>query len=229
MSPFIRQEDGTLVQDLKKFHAGINTVPSAFRLVPFVDLKIEHPWMHWLSLIEYTLFTRVYLHLGRIDEMASEMEPSLFEDTKPSLDFLILADRAEAVGGKLYMMGGAWEHIYTQDLTQPSLISIAVGILVPWEAANQQHKIRIVIEDSDGQEIGFTAEASFAVGRPPWASVGETQRVVIAIPTIGVTFMKLGVYVLRAEINGEHVKRIRFRVLNPQQVIGLVPPQNPPM
>lgn len=161
--------------------------------------------------------------------MTDESRHLAMFDDKPSLDFLILADRAEAVGGKLYMMGGAWENIYVQDLSQPSLISIAVGILVPWEAANQQHKIRIVIEDSDGHEIGFTAEAGFAVGRPPWAAVDEIQRVVIAIPTIPVTFQKLGVYILRAEINGEHVKRVRFRALSPQQMTALLPPQIPPV
>jgi hypothetical protein len=142
----------------------------------------------------------------------------------PTVDFLILADRAEAVNGKLYMMGGAWEHLYVQDLTQPNLISLAVGVLVPWNATNKQHQIRIVIEDSDGQQIGFQAEAGFAVGRPPWADVGVIQRVVIAIPTIPVTIPQLGNYALKAEINGEFVKRVVFRVMNPQPMMGLTPP-----
>ena len=43
-------------------------------------------------------------------------------DQKPTIDFLLIADRAEVVSGKLYMMGGAWDHITITDLGQPVMI-----------------------------------------------------------------------------------------------------------
>ncbi len=47
--------------------------------------------------------------------------------------------RAEAVNGKLYMMGGAWDGIYLRSMADPASFSIAVGIVVPWHATNVEH------------------------------------------------------------------------------------------
>ena len=33
------------------------------------------------------------------------------------IDFMLLADKAEVLGGKLYMMGGAWDRLTINDIT----------------------------------------------------------------------------------------------------------------
>ena len=38
---------------------------------------------------------------------------------KPEVDFLVLADHAEVVGGKLYMMGGGWDIRRIEDFSKP--------------------------------------------------------------------------------------------------------------
>lgn len=154
---------------------------------------------------------------------SGSMGPDLSEFNQPSVDFLILADRAEVVNGKLYVMGGAWDRIFAQDLQVPSMISLAIGILVPWLATNQQHAARIVVEDEDGASVGFQADVGFNTGRPAGAEVGETQRVILALPSVSLTFPRYGRFYVQAYINGTQAKRVAFQVASPSAV-GL-PPQ----
>jgi len=78
----------------------------------------------------------------------------------------MLADRVEAINGKLYAMGGAWDRMFVPDVKNPTTISFAAVILVPWNATNQQHSVNLSVEDTDGHNVGFTIEVGFnAAGR----------------------------------------------------------------
>jgi hypothetical protein len=126
-----------------------------------------------------------------------------------SIDFLLLADRAEVVNGKLYAMGAAWERIGVSDFAQPLTISFALGVLVPWNATNRPHTVALTIHDADGRPLDFRVEASFVTGRPPNLN-GETQRVLLAVPTAGVHLPGPGSYVLSAAVDGLEAKSVRF-------------------
>lgn len=118
---------------------------------------------------------------------------------QPSVDFLILADRAEAVNGKLYMMGGGWDHLYLAEFGQQQPISLGVGILVPWNATNQAHGLAVRVETEDGAEL-ISAQLNFTAGRPPTLKPGQSQRVVLAFQ-LPVKLAALGTYVVKALIN----------------------------
>ena len=53
------------------------------------------------------------------------------------IDFLLLADRAEVLNGKLYLMGGAWDRRQIRDIDSPVSLTIVVGVLVPWNLTNE--------------------------------------------------------------------------------------------
>ena len=95
---------------------------------------------------------------------------------KPEVDFLVLADHAEVVGGKLYMMGGGWDIRRIEDFTKPFNMNIAVGVLTPWALANKENKFQLIIEDEDGKKLGPTVDGSFTVGRPSNAIEGQNQK-----------------------------------------------------
>ncbi len=141
-----------------------------------------------------------------------------------SVDFLILADRAEALNGKLYVMGGAWDRVFIADFQQPATISFAVGVLVPWNATNMQHTLVITVVDPDENPIDFRAELGFVVGRPPWAHQGETQRAILALPAVPVRFPQAGTYVLSATLDGVRRKRVDFVAVDVKA--GPLPPQS---
>lgn len=125
------------------------------------------------------------------------------------IDFLILADRAEAINGKLYTMGAAWDRIGVNDFRQPLTISIALAILVPWLATNQQHQVTLTLRDVDGHPVDFRVEASFIAGRPAQVD-GEIQRILLAIPAAPVVLPGPGGYVMAAAIDGVECKTVRF-------------------
>jgi len=160
-----------------------------------------------------------------IDSREGVEADGLFALSEPRVDFLILADRAEIVAGKLYVMGGAWDQLFIQDVTLPAWFSVAVGVEVPWNATNEEHQVRLVLEDTDGHEIVPLGDSKFVVGRPPWAVPNTPQRVTFAVPIVAVTFPRLDSYVLRAFLNGVSAKRVTFRAMKAQPLMGLAPPQ----
>lgn len=134
---------------------------------------------------------------------------------EPSVEFFILADRAEAVNGKLYIMGGAWDRQFVVDFKQPVFVSFAIGIRVPWNATNQDHKLRLTIESADGKPVeGFLLEAGFVAGRPPWAKQGESQRALLAIPVVPVMFPGPGSYLAKANVDDSIDSSIEFQMMS---------------
>ena len=95
---------------------------------------------------------------------------------------IMLADAAQAVGGKLYILGGGWSVIGPD----PSPSAIALKIEVPWGEANIKHHLTMQLLDADGrpvrlgdQPIEFKGE--FEVGRPPGVPVGTPLDATMAI------------------------------------------------
>ena len=130
------------------------------------------------------------------------------------IDFLMLADRAEILNGKLYMMGGAWDRRYIRNIETPIEAHIVVGVLVPWNLTNQPHELRIRLDDEDGNIVGSEANATVNVGRPVQAARGQTFRAIAAL-TAHWTLPKYGPYSVIAEITGQDQRRVVFYAVDP--------------
>lgn len=98
---------------------------------------------------------------------------------------MLLADSAQAVEGKLYILGGGWSEIGPE----PSPSAIAAHIQVPWDRTNVNHHFRFELLDSDGRTValGDTADdvvvidGDFEVGRPPGMKPGTPIDFPLAI------------------------------------------------
>src|SRR5574341_1248165 len=99
---------------------------------------------------------------------------------------MMLADSAQAVDGKLYILGGGW------SLTGPDAIpsAIAVKIEIPWDEANKKHSLKLALFDEDGRpvkvptptgEIPVELGTDFEVGRPPGLKPGTALDFVFAV------------------------------------------------
>lgn len=81
---------------------------------------------------------------------------------------MLLADAAQEVNGKLYVLGGGW------SVTGPDMppMAIAIKLDVPWSAANQRHDFALDLVDQDGRPVpagedgGVRVQGTFEVGRP---------------------------------------------------------------
>jgi len=99
------------------------------------------------------------------------------------LDFLLLADRAEAVNGKLYMVGGGFDRALVSNLEAGSGVDIdvAFAILVDYLETNERHRFTLAVENEDNQQMLPPVQAEFEVGRPPGMLPGQAQRVIYVV------------------------------------------------
>ncbi|MER3395907.1 MAG: hypothetical protein C4318_00350 [Acidimicrobiia bacterium] len=132
----------------------------------------------------------------------------------PEIEFLILADSAEVVNNKLYMMGGGWNNIQRRagadGMAPPSVFSVAISVLVGWHETNVKHKLHLRIEDEDATQCLAELYADFEVGRPSGIAPGSDQRALLAI-TASVAFPSAGIYRVLAEV-GDSSRSVSFQV-----------------
>ncbi len=112
----------------------------------------------------------------------------------------LLADYAEIVNGKLYLMGGGWDTYYVREVPTQVRIAVAIGVSLDWDETNQPFPVRATIEDDDGQVLA-RIEGTMQVGRPASLPAGSRQLSQMAV-NLGLNFKTMGGYQLRV-IAGE--------------------------
>jgi hypothetical protein len=109
----------------------------------------------------------------------------------------MLADAAEVVGGKLYLLGGGWDRLTVNDrFPHTRAVAVALALEVPWDETNQRHQITVTIETLDHEQLAQLG-AEFECGRPPGIPQGHPQLVQLAA-TIPVTLAAPGSYLVVA-------------------------------
>ena len=100
---------------------------------------------------------------------------------------MMLADAAQAVDGKLYILGGGW------SITGPgpSPFAIAVKVEVPWDRAAAPHTLRLELLDADGEPVEvetvegeskpLAIKQTFETGIPPGLNPGTPLDFALAI------------------------------------------------
>ena len=135
---------------------------------------------------------------------------------------LLLCDFAEAVNGKLYVMGGGWNVLFAPG--QPVSMSVAAIIAVPWDQTNRRHELSLDLLDVDGapieiegQEITVTGE--FELGRPPGVKPGTTFNAPFVWTFAGLALGE-GNYEWKLNIDGTPVGSRPFAVTSPPPQFG---------
>jgi hypothetical protein len=152
-----------------------------------------------------------------------------------------LADSIEAVNGKLYALGAAWNHLFTQVTPfRQARIGLGIAVHVPYTATNEPHRFEVRLEDADGRllPVGDAPPGSdepdgklrrlggqFTIGRPPLLTPGAEQMVALGMNFDSLIFEAPGGYCFVMSLEGEDVKRIGFTVTQ----IPQMPTQFPPM
>ncbi len=127
-------------------------------------------------------------------------------------EWLILADAAQIVGGKLFLMGGGWDMLTANrpfPVTQHC--AIAVSYVVPWTETNQQFSVEVVIVSDDGKELG-KIQGQVEAGRPPGTPPGSEQRTQIAAE-LNLEFTEPGSFAIISSVGGFEDLRTAFRVV----------------
>ena len=125
---------------------------------------------------------------------------------------LLLADSAQAVDGKLYVLGGAWNMLRFPEFPASLMVGIAVAIDVEWAETNQRHHLDIHFEDARGTAMDPRIGADFEAGRPAGAMADAELRIVMAVNG-PVAIPAPGEYAAVASIGGQELARSRFQAI----------------
>ncbi len=131
-------------------------------------------------------------------------------------DFLLTADSAEAVNGKLYMLGGGWDRRAVADFAQPQSFAVVLGVSIPWSETNRPIPLTLSIADVDSGPIMPAFQTQLTIGRPPHARPGQRQRVMLALNVMAV-LPRASEYVIEAGIDDLPARRLTFFVDPAQQ------------
>jgi len=142
----------------------------------------------------------------------------------PEIEFVINADHAEAINGKLYLTGAGWTDII-QPLGpggQPGIVhmGLAVSILIGWNETNRRFPLVLTVTHEDGNEL-IRVDAQVEAGRPPGIPAGSPIRSVLALGA-EIQFPEPGGYTLRARLGDELERSVAFRVN--RQALPTAPP-----
>jgi hypothetical protein len=133
----------------------------------------------------------------------------VFGGAEPEVEFLILAEHVEAIHGKLYLMGGAWETIQVARFDAPVTLSLAVSVQIPWHATNHQHTVVVSVETADGEVLAAETR-QVRVGRPAHIEPGTSQRTLLVLQ-LAVELPRPDHYVVVAVVNDASRARVPFR------------------
>ena len=103
--------------------------------------------------------------------------------TGPGLNVnMFLCDSAQAVQGKLFVLGGGLSAIGPK----PQPLALAMQITVPWDRANVPHDWLIRLLDEDGRPVKLgekeiVVQGRFEAGRPAGLRPGTPLGVALAI------------------------------------------------
>jgi len=100
---------------------------------------------------------------------------------------MMLADSAQEVGGKLYILGGGW------SITGPEPVPMAIALKleVPWDRTNVQHSLLLELLDEDGEpvlvpgpeddRVPLQVTGEFEAGRPAGIKPGTPIDSALAV------------------------------------------------
>ena len=130
------------------------------------------------------------------------------------IDFIMVADWAETINGKLYIQGAGWDRLLRPPKENPVVgFAIAVGILVPWHLTNRQHQIELSIITGDGVPVGQAITGGFTVGRPAKALAGQKMRTPFAA-RLGAEIRDVGPYDIKFVVNNDITKVVTFYIVD---------------
>lgn len=128
------------------------------------------------------------------------------------VEWIILADSAEVVNNKAYILGGGWETLTPQEgLPFAHRFALVFAFSVPWSETNRRHNIEFGIDDPEGNTL-LDGGLEMEVGRPPGLVQGQDQRAMLSV-NLDMSFETAGTHSIAVRVEGQERKRLEFNVL----------------
>lgn len=128
------------------------------------------------------------------------------------VDFAFLADAAEAVNGKIYVVGGAFDTIWASNVpvVYPRLSLVMRLMFTPAEVG-RKHKIEINLMEEDGKRM-TSVGGDLEIGQNPEVPKGWRQGFLTSLNFANLKFEKLGDYGFEIVVNNSSLKSVPLRI-----------------
>lgn len=129
------------------------------------------------------------------------------------VDYAFLADSAEVINGKTYVMGGSIDTIWTKQV--PAICPKMSFILkLEFEASEigRKHKLEIQIMDEDGKVMTSIGGDMEVAGKNPQAPKGWRTSLLTVLNFANLQFPKFGTYNFNILADNFSLKSIPFRI-----------------
>jgi hypothetical protein len=144
---------------------------------------------------------------------------------------MLLCDFAEAVNGKLYIVGGGWSML--TKVRPTANMSLAVKLSVPWSRANERMHVEaalitdqgepVTVVADDGEDRPILAGGDIELGRPPGLRHGTPLDATFAMNFEGLN-LEAGGYVWELRVGSDVAAHVPFQVVVPTFPIPGVTP-----
>lgn len=129
------------------------------------------------------------------------------------VDFAFMADSAEAVNGKLYVIGGAIDTIWGKQvpLIHPRL-AFVLRLIFDVGEIGRKHKLEIQLMDEDGAVVTQVGGELEIPAKNPNLPKGWRQGFATVLNFLNLKFLKFGNYSFNILVNNSSLKSIPLRV-----------------
>lgn len=129
------------------------------------------------------------------------------------LDFAFLAEAAEVGNGKLHVVGGAFDTVWTRNvpLRYPK-ISFIMRLLLSASELDRKHKVEIKIMHEDGKVIPPSIGGELEIRKNPNLPKGWKQGFLSVMNFVDLTFPTFGDFSFELLVNNTTVKSIPLRI-----------------
>jgi hypothetical protein len=129
------------------------------------------------------------------------------------VDYAFLADSAEVINGKTYVLGGSFDSIWAKQAPAvcPKL-SFVLRIIFDASEIGRKHKVEIQIMDEDGKTIRVVG-GDIEVPKHPDAPKGWRTSLLTVLNFLNLEFPTFGTYNFNVLADNFSLKSIPFRVV----------------
>src|SRR5208283_4318320 len=98
------------------------------------------------------------------------------------IEYALLADAAQAVGGKIFVLGGGWNLFRSPNYPAPVQLAIAIGLGFASNEVGIKYPLNVVIADEAGIPVVPEMKGQVETGQPaPDVPKGTSVKVPVAI------------------------------------------------
>jgi hypothetical protein len=126
-------------------------------------------------------------------------EPVL--EQRPRIDSFLVADFAQSINGKLYLMGGGFNTIGAAAFPLQVAFFLGAILKVPWNDTNRRLPIEATVETEEREPLGWNMQGEVEAGRAPGAR-GSDVSIVMAAP-VAFEIAEPGPFQLRVNFAGD--------------------------